>query len=113
MKCGKCGGTEIIVQLDDAGYPNAYCATCGQHIKRMNAAEAAEYYIPAVEAAIALKEDTPKEEQPAPKRMPCRYCTEHYVMEIRTPSQRITHTPIEAVYCPMCGRKLEPEDRAY
>ena len=104
MECNKCGCTKIKVTLDSRGLAEARCADCGSLIKKMKMSEVVEYY---------QSQRPEPESKEVPKRMPCKYCTENYVIargNIRVPRQYI---PIKANYCPMCGRKLEESDRDY
>ena len=109
MECNKCGCTKIKIAFDSRGLAEARCEDCGALIKKMKTQEVADYY----EAKIAELGGSPEEvKQHEPKR-PCRYCTENYAMvlgSIRTARQYI---PVEAKYCPICGRELKADDRKY
>lgn len=108
MECSKCGCTKISISFDSRGLAEARCADCGSFIKKIRAQELAEYY----EDKIAkLKGE--KSTNEATKRRPCRYCTENYVIAQGSMRSYRQYIPIEAKYCPVCGRKLEATDRAY
>lgn len=111
MECIKCGSTNYIVELDSRGLAEARCADCGSLIKKLKTSELVAYYNDKLKAV----QDNSAEagEIARDNRLPCRYCTENYVIvrgNMRTSRQYI---PIEAKFCPECGRKRRPEDRAY
>lgn len=114
LKCRKCGMSEITLARDRRGLVEAHCGTCKSFIKKMTVGEVSEYY---EEELAALKgngtvADVNLEviEPPAPKQM-CRYCTEYYAM--RKGRFGSIYQPIDAKFCPMCGRELLPSDRDY
>ena len=121
MKCAKCGNeslSKIVVKRDTRGVPSAYCAVCGSYIKKMSTGEVIDVYEARIAGLIvddiASVEDVAVQPAPEPKeKMPCRYCTERYVMVQGHERTRMQYVPIEAQYCPMCGRKLKASDRAY
>lgn len=109
MECKKCGSTKMKVTLDSRGLAEARCADCGSLLKKMKTSEVIDYY------EKKISEGKPEEtiDRTEKKRMPCRYCTENYVLvqgNLRTHRQYI---PIEPNYCPVCGRELQPEDKKY
>lgn len=119
MKCNKCGNdvlSDFTVKKDARGVPTAYCGKCGACVKKMSAGEIVDVYEAKISNLI-VDDEPPAEsnEPPVPKKKksPCRYCTERYVMVRGNPRVRAEYVPIEAVFCPICGRELEASDLAY
>ncbi len=108
MKCKKCGSGHVTVGKDVRGLPQLHCEECKTTYK-ISTGELMDFYTGVIKD-LAEKAKLDKEE---PEKRACRYCTENYVMKVGDLRTRISFVPIEAVYCPMCGRKLKPEDRAY
>ena len=105
MVCEKCGGTEIEVRRDSRNLPVAYCKKCGASIKRLTTTELADLYDELVKAQ-------PSEDAKSDS-LPCPYCTEKYIMLRGNERTRVFQVPFIAKYCPICGRKLSENDRAY
>lgn len=105
MVCDKCGSSEVDVRRDSRGLPVAYCKNCGQQIKRLTTVELADLYD---EVRQRASENTEQDD-----RLPCPYCTERYIMLRGNERTRVFQVPFIAKYCPICGRKLREEDKAY
>ena len=106
MVCEKCGSSEIEVRRDSRNLPVAYCKKCGASIKRLTTTELADLYDEMVKAQ-------PTAEGERNNGLPCPYCTERYIMLRGNERTRVFQVPFIANYCPMCGRKLSEEDKAY
>lgn len=115
MQCNKCGGTKIKMRKDGRGLPEAVCADCGAFIKKMGATEVVAYFeekeleVGDISAPEAVPDTTPRA-----TGLPCRYCvSEWYIRTSLEPNARPMSMLDQINYCPMCGRKLDPSDRAY
>lgn len=106
MKCDKCGGEKnFTVKLDARGVASIFCADCGGFIKKASTVDVVTLY----EKKLAERGDlTPSD--PSEKPL-CPYCTENYFL--RYGRLGTTYTPVDAKYCPMCGRELKASDKAY
>lgn len=115
MICPKCKSTKIKLKRDSRGIPSAYCADCDTYIKKMSTGEVIDHYEARISdlAGSVVDIDEKEAEESATDRGPCRFCTENYIMRVGRVRTEIRDIPIEPVYCPMCGRKLRPEDKAY
>lgn len=115
MKCFKCGeiGDDIFISTDTRGLAEAHCSNCGSFIKKLKAVEVVEYFEKKVrDTEEKIKEETAKEKEATPVNdMPCKFCRESFF--VRYGRLGTVYTPIGAKYCPMCGRKLKPEDKKY
>lgn len=107
MVCKKCGSGHLTVGKDVRGIPQVHCEECKTTYK-ISTGELMDFYEGVIKD-LGKQAGLDKEDD----RMPCRFCTEHYVMKVGDLRTRISYLPVEAVYCPMCGRKLKPEDREY
>lgn len=109
VSCDKCGNEKRFrITLDSRGVASIFCAECGSFIKKASTADVINIY----EAKLAEKADLDHSEGTDNKEKPlCPYCTENYFL--RYGRLGTTYTPVDAKYCPMCGRELKPEDRAY
>lgn len=112
MVCNQCGGEhEIDLGLDSRGLPFAKCADCGKAIKKMSTTEVITYYEDKIRNADtegALVGQSEEEARPKPV---CKYCTENFFTKLGRLGT--IYIPIEAKYCPMCGRKLMSTDKDY
>lgn len=112
MTCPKCNGEIVVVVLDARGVPEARCAECGSYIKKLSGAEVLELKnmeIEALKEGADLINEVNKEE--AEDRMMCRFCADDYAR--RQGRYGNIYQPIDAIYCPMCGRKRKPTDKDY
>lgn len=115
MRCRYCKEEhDIYTTTDSRGLLDARCSVCNGFIKKMNAAEAARYRSEigskeesAAENMIATEVETVTKEE----KLPCKHCTENYF--VRRGRLGTVYAPIEAKFCPMCGRKLQDSDRQY
>lgn len=105
MECPKCKSTAIRLVRDKRGIPEAHCEECDSFIKKMSTGEVIDYY----EQKLGGKLDSVF--QDAADRMPCRFCTEHYFT--RRGRLGTVYYPVEAKFCPMCGRELKDSDGNY
>ena len=111
MDCTKCGSTNYVVELDSRGLAEARCADCGSLIKKLKTSELVAYYnekLKAVQDKSAQAGEIARD-----NRLPCRYCTEKYVIVRGNMRSARQYMPIEIEFCPICGRKRKPEDIAY
>lgn len=125
MRCRYCKeDREIYATIDSRGLLDARCSVCDRYIKKLNAAEAARYRSEigseggekheAENTAAAEEERTAAiEAEPVAKeeKPPCKHCTENYF--VRRGRLGTVYAPIEAKFCPMCGRELQDSDRHY
>lgn len=102
MQCRDCKSTKMKLSRDLRGLYEFRCADCGGFIKKCTTAEVAEWYQNIIASA------PPKIEEKKPM---CKYCTEKYF--VRLGRLGTTYNPVDAFYCPICGRKLEESDTKY
>lgn len=110
MVCNQCGGEhEIVIDFDSRGLPFAKCTDCGKAVKKMSTTEVITYYEDKLRAGAGALAGEPEEEA-RPKPL-CKYCTENYFTKLGRLGT--IYIPIEAKYCPMCGRKRLSTDKNY
>lgn len=98
LACSKCGGQHIGLRTDKRGVAEYYCEDCGAGQGKASSADLVEL--------IRLLRQEPVA-KPAAKPAPCKYCTEDYFY--RLGRLGVTYVPIDASYCPVCGRKTDRE----
>lgn len=119
MECPKCKSTAVRLVRDKRGIPEARCETCDSFIKKMSTGEVIDYYEQKLGAGdvagycvqghgVALDEYL---KDAVLDKAPCRFCTEHYFT--RRGRLGTVYYPVEAKFCPMCGRELKDSDRIY
>lgn len=113
MKCPKCGSEEVILIQDKRGIPEAHCAKCSAYIKKMSTGEVISYFSEKLSGNLDSKfqDAVEKTSEKTPDRGPCKFCTENYFT--RRGRLGTIYYPVEAKFCPICGRELKESDRNY
>lgn len=112
FKCSKCGSEDIGLRTDKRGVAEYFCEKCGAGQGKASSADLVQI-IHDINEARQMEAAVMGSSSLTDDRPPCRYCTEKYVMLRGNLQTRIIQVPIEAVYCPMCGRKLSKHDKEY
>ena len=106
-ECPSCGSDNIGIRTDKRGVAEYYCEDCGKGLGKASSADLVGII------DLLISDNEPRKQSVERPKMPCKYCTERYVMLQGTLQTRVIQVPIEPVYCPMCGRKLSEHDKDY
>lgn len=114
MKCPKCNkDVKVYLTRDRRGIPEAHCEECKSYIKKFSTTEALDYYddlmVNNINRPQTVRVETVGGDED--KRLPCKMCGENFF--VRYGRLGTVYTPIEAQFCPVCGRKLREDDRKY
>ena len=115
MKCPKCGSEKTTLIQDKRGIPEAHCAECSAYIKKMSTGEVISYFSEKLSGNLDSKSEDREPDKESgrktPDRGPCKFCTENYFT--RRGRLGTIYYPVEAKFCPICGRELKESDRNY
>lgn len=92
LTCKKCG-SENLTPRPSGVQTGVYCDDCGAWVKWLKKSEIEALTTTIEPADIAV--------------MPCYYCDQEYVIPFVYDGGITSWENIDAVYCPMCGRRLK------